>query len=194
MTVLHVEHQLKAGPYQITTEQPDGLADVLAWLWQGDAPAGTDLIPGEEQLGYHKFELSGVHEEESRQLRPPAYERLSMAKPETYEESLARLAQEKREIEARLDSTVPHLGETTFREVWSNFDSWKGLRESDGWFVWVGADNGSKIEMWELPTDEQVKRDIRWYVEQGNSLNDAVKKSMQDQFDVLKLMVFQLAS
>ena len=76
------------------------------------------------------------------------------------------------------------------RMIWDNFDAWKGLRESDGWFVWVGFDNGSKIEMWELPTDEQVKRNIRWYVEEkGNSLNQAVRNVMQDQFDELKMLV-----
>jgi hypothetical protein len=45
-----------------------------------------------------------------------------------------------------------------------------------------------------MPEDEQVRRNIRWYVDQGNSLNQAVKNEMQDQFDALKVMVFMLAS
>jgi hypothetical protein len=192
--ILHVEHEQSGGPYRITTEQPDTESDLSAMLWQGDAPESSSLTLAEEQLGYRKYDLTGVHNAESQQLRPDAYEWLSTAQPETYEDSLARRAQDKQEVEARLDATVPHLGGVTFREVWSNLDQWKGLRESDGWFVWVGWDDGSKIEMWELPDDLRVRKNIRWYVDQGNSLNEAVKKEMQGQFDALKVMVFILAS
>ena len=192
--ILHVEHEQSGGPYRITTEQPDTESDLSAMLWQGDAPESTTLTLAEEQLGYRKYDLTGVHDAESQQLRPDAYEWLNFAQPETYEDSLARRAQEKQEVEARLDAPVPHLGGVTFREVWNNLDQWKGLRESDGWFVWVGQDPDSKIEMWELPDDLQVRKNIRWYVDQGNSLNEAVKKEMQDQFDALKVMVFMLAS
>jgi hypothetical protein len=192
--ILHVEHEQSGGPYRITTEQPDTESDLSAMLWQGDAPQSTTLTLAEEQLGYRKYDLTGVHDAESQQLRPEAYEWLSTAQPETYEDSVARQAQEKQEAEARLDAPVPHLGGVTFREVWNNLDQWKGLRESDGWFVWVGQDPDSKIEMWELPDDLQVRKNIRWYVDQGNSLNEAVKKEMQGQFDALKVMVFMLAS
>jgi hypothetical protein len=192
--ILHVEHEQSGGPYRITTEQPDTESDLSAMLWQGDAPQSTTLTLAEEQLGYRKYDLTGVHDAESQQLRPEAYEWLSTAQPETYEDSVARQAQERQEAEARLDAPVPHLGGVTFREVWNNLDQWKGLRESDGWFVWVGQDPDSKIEMWELPDDLQVRKNIRWYVDQGNSLNEAVKKEMQGQFDALKVMVFMLAS
>jgi hypothetical protein len=192
--ILHVEHEQSGGPYRITTEQPDTESDLSTMLWQGDPPQSTTLTLAEEQLGYTKYDLTGVHDAESQQLRPDAYEWLSTAQPETYEDSLARRSQEKQEVEARLDAPVPHLGGVTFREVWNNLDQWKGLRESDDWFVWVGWDNGSKIEMWELPDDLQVRKNIRWYVDQGNSLNEAVKKEMQDQFEALKVMVFMLAS
>jgi hypothetical protein len=192
--ILHVEHEQSGGPYRITTEQPDTESDLSAMLWQGDAPESTTLTLAEEQLGYRKYDLTGVHDAESQQLRPDAYEWLSIAGPETYEDSLARLAQEKQDAEARLDAPVPHLGGVTFREVWNNLDQWKGLRESDGWFVWVGWDNGSKIEMWELPDDLQVRKNIRWYVDQGNSLNEAVKKEMQGQFEAFQVLVFMLAS
>ena len=37
----------------------------------------------EEQLGYRKYDLTGVHDAESQQLRPDAYEWLSTARPET---------------------------------------------------------------------------------------------------------------
>jgi hypothetical protein len=192
--ILHVAHEQSGGPYRITTEQPDTESDLSAMLWQGDAPQSTTLTLAEEQLGYRKYDLTGVHDAESQQLRPEAYEWLSTAQPETYEDSVARQAQERQEAEARLDAPVPHLGGVTFREVWNNLDQWKGLRESDGWFVWVGQDPDSKIEMWELPDDLQVRKNIRWYVDQGNSLNEAVKKEMQGQFDALKVMVFMLAS
>jgi hypothetical protein len=192
--ILHVEHELRGGPYRITTEQPDTEGDLSAMLWQGDPPEGTTLTLADEELGYRKYDLTGVHEAESPQLRADAYGWLSNAQPETYEDSLARQAQQKEQAEARLDAPVPHLGGVTFREVWNNLDQWKGLREADGWFVWIGWDNGSKIEMWEMPEDEQVRRNIRWYVDQGNSLNQAVKNEMQDQFDALKVMVFMLAS
>ena len=138
--ILHVEHELHGGPYRITTEQPDRDSDVLAWLWQGDPPAGTEVKLVEEQLAYNKFDATGIHEEESKELKPKAYEWLSMAEPESYEDYLARLDQEKKKNEEYLNSPVPHLGGVTFREVWDNFDTWKGLRESDGWFVWLGDD------------------------------------------------------
>jgi hypothetical protein len=90
--ILHVEHELTGGPYRITTNQPDTADDVLAWLWDGDAPAGTQLTLVDQQLGYNKFDLTGVHQEESAHLRPEAYDWLNRAEPESYEDYLARLA------------------------------------------------------------------------------------------------------
>jgi hypothetical protein len=200
--ILHVEHESQGGPYRITTEQPDRESDVLAWLWDGDPPAGTEVKLVEEQPGYNKFDATGIHEAESTRLRPEAYEWLSRAEPESYEDYLARTDEEKKKREEFLNSEVPHLGGVTFKEVWDNYDNWKGLRESDGWFVWVGSDpdeydshtmSSSVIEEWEMPTDERVQRDIRWYVDQGNSLNQAVRNVMKDQFDELKMLIIGIA-
>jgi hypothetical protein len=193
--ILHVELVQLGGPYRITTEQLDSESDVLAWLWQGDPPAGTELKRVEMMLGYSKFDLSGVHQAHWTQLRKTALDWLITAQPESYREFLARREQYKRDHEAGLDAQVPHLGEVTFREVWENFDTWKGLHESeDGWFVWVGYDPayrpGNVIEMRRVDElDENTKRDIRWYVEQGNPLYQAVQNVMQDQFDMAKMIV-----
>lgn len=195
--ILHIEHDQHPGPYRITANQPDMEGDVLAWLWDGDAPDGTQLTLAEQQLAYNKFDLTGVHQDESTHLRPEAYEWLSRAEPETYEDYLARLALEQQRHEDYLASPVPHLGGVTFGQVWQDFEQWKGFREMDGWFVWIGfdeAEGGSAIEMWEMPTDERVRNDIRWYLGQGNSLNQAVRSVIQDQFEELKVMVFMLAS
>jgi hypothetical protein len=81
--ILHVEHEQWGGPYRITTEQPDTESDLSAMLWQGGAPESTTLTLAEEQLGYRKYDLTGVHDAESQQLRPDAYEWLSTARPET---------------------------------------------------------------------------------------------------------------
>jgi hypothetical protein len=196
--ILHVEHEFHGGPYRITTEQPDRDSDVLAWLWQGDPPAGTEVKLVEEQLGYNKFDVTGIHEEESKELNTKALERLSTAEPLSYEDYLAHLDQLKKKNEEYLNSPVPHLGGVTFREVWDNFDTWKGLRESDGWFVWLGDDpahydpatsRSTVIEMWELPTNESVRRDIHWYVDQGNSLHQAVRNVMKDQVDEMSMLI-----
>jgi hypothetical protein len=157
----------------------------------------------EQQPGYNKFDVTGIHEAESKQLRPEAYESLSRAEPESYEDFVARLEMG----EELLDSPVPHLivdgDRIIFREVWENFDTWKGLYESDGWFVWVGSDpayynshtmSSKVIEMWEMPTDESVRRDIRWYVEQGKSLDQAVRNVMEDQWYQLKMVIIGVAA
>jgi hypothetical protein len=202
--ILHVEHELWGGPYRITTEQPDNESDVLAWLWQGDPPAGTEVKLAEDELGYKKFDATGIHEEESQELKPVAYDWLTKANPESYEEYLARLAEQKKKLEEFLNSTVPHLGGVTFREVLDNYDTWKGLRESDGWFVWVGFDPAysnttAVIEMSAMSggagedIDEKVNREIRSYVDQGNSLELAVSNVMKDQFDRLKMLIIAIA-
>lgn len=199
--ILHVELRQRGGPYRITTEQLDSESDVLAWLWQGDPPAGTELKRVEMMLGYSQFDLSGVDQSAFTQLRPTALDRLMAAEPESYRDYVARLADEKKKREEFLNSPVPHLGEVTFREVWENFDTWEGLHESeDGWFIWVGYDPayhpaGNVIEMRRVDElDENTKRDIRWYVEQGNPLYQAVQNVMQDQFDMAKMLVIGLTA
>jgi hypothetical protein len=193
--VLHVERIL-GGPYRITTEDTAHESDVSAWLWHGDPPVGTEVkeIEAFQHLGYKKFDATGIDvAEEATQLRQNAYMWLSGAEPESYRQFLERLDQYKKQDEEFLNSPVPHLAGVTFREIWDNFASWEGLRESDGWYVWIGYDARERtIQEWKMPTSERVRRDIRYYVDQGKSLNQAVRNVMQDQFDEATMLVIGL--
>ncbi len=184
--ILHVQHpEQHGGPYRITTEQPDTEADLLALLWQGDAPQGTALTLVDQQLGYNKFDLSGLNNENSSDLRADAFAWLDRANLETYE------AHEPHTPEAHLDAEVPHLGGVTFRQVRDNYDAWKGLHEVDGYLVWVGWDPGPQvndIQMYPMGS-EHFNNNIRWFVDQGNTLGQAMRLDLEHETDMLQLVV-----
>jgi hypothetical protein len=202
MTILHLQ-RLGGGAHRITTEQPDSEQDVLGWVWQSDPPAGTALTLSEQQLGYTKWDLTGMSMETGAYLTPYAQNMILTDLPESYEEWLARWAQEKQRHNEYYASAVPGLGGVTFGQVFADPEKYKGLHESDGRFIWVGLDPAEStggmvatvIEICKQPESEKLRKDIRWFVEQqGSSLWQALAQEDQLQAEILEWMVFKLAS
>jgi hypothetical protein len=195
--ILHVERRSPTGTYRLTFPAQTHDADVTTWLWFSDPPEGTAVDQVGVTLGDQKFDVSGVHDEASRSLRPEAFEWLSQSHPERYEDALLRRQAAQEQARQTLDSLVPHFGDRTFREVWENFETFKGLHESDGHFVWIGWDgvesrDGPVIEEYPMAVEnQQFNQNVRIFVNEGNSLHKAVRTELDEETIALRLVVLQ---
>jgi hypothetical protein len=175
---------------RLTFEGHDPTQDQAEWfLYPDGVPDGAEVT----RSGILRYDLTGLTSANRKLLREGVEKMVETAfmfvNTKTQDQATADWERDQQAYEDALDTVNPDLG-MTWREIRGYADGWHEVNNN---FVWKGME-GSE---WSIQThpyfdDEQLNADMRYFLNQGQSVRAALLSVERNWRDVSRMLVMRL--